>query len=370
MFNLCLLAFIFALTSAQNVDPRCKVTKFSQVASAVGNCTDIVLNNLVVPAGETLELYLKRGATVTFEGITLFEHTPWSGPLIRVKGQAITVQGAPGSLLNGQGELYWDHIGDFGPKKPQFMKIEASEDSVFRNLNVLNCPHHCIYIGISDRVTLTGWIIDNSYGDHNNFTGHNTDGFDVSGATNLIIENSQVINQDDCVAIRHGANILVRNMYCSGGHGISISVGFSYFNYTENTLYNVTVQDSVIVRSANGIHLKTHSDAYKGEMKNITYKNIYLSGLQNYAINVQQDYVNGSATGIPSNNIPIHDFNLMNIVGTFDEEADGTLPVYINCGKGSCDGWNWSGVELTGATNSSFCNNYEPKGYPCLSPSE
>lgn len=73
---------------------------------------------------------------------------------------------ALGSLLNGQGQLYWDHTGDKGLKKPQFMKIEVSEDSVFRNLNILNCPHHCIYIGTSDRLTITGWVIDNSYGDH------------------------------------------------------------------------------------------------------------------------------------------------------------------------------------------------------------
>ncbi|CAG9853766.1 unnamed protein product [Phyllotreta striolata] len=362
-----LTAVLLALVAqGSSESTKCTVTEFSQVENVVKNCKDIVVSNLVVPGGETLELYLNSGTTLTFEGITVFDHKEWSGPLIRVRGNNITIQGAPGSLLNGQGELYWDHMGDKGPKKPQFMKIEAFDGSVFKDIKIINCPHHCIYIGKSDQLTITGWIIDNSYGDHDNFTGHNTDGFDVSAATNLVIEKSTVINQDDCIALRHGANILVRNMFCSGGHGISLSTGFNYTLFEENTLYNVTVEDSVIVRSDNGIHVKTHADSFKGEIKNVTYSNIFLSGIHNYGINVQQDYVNGSATGIPNNNIPIIDLNLINIHGNVLDVYNNSMPVYINCGKEACVNWTWSGVNVSGGREKSKCNNYEPNGYKCL----
>jgi len=336
----------------------------------VKSCTDIVISDLTVPPGVTLDLNLTRGSTVTFTGQTLFEFVNWSGPLIRVKGQAVTVQGAEGSLLNGQGELYWDHIGDKGPKKPQFIKIEVSEGSVFRDIHILNCPHHCIFIGSSDNITITRWIIDNSYGDHDNFTGHNTDGFDVMNTRNLIIENSTVINQDDCIAVRSGANVLIQNMYCAGGHGISISVGFSYNDTSLNTLENMLVRDSVVVRSANGIHVKTHADAADGWMRNITYENIQLSGIQNYGINVQQDYVNGSASGIAKDNIPISNLSLINITGNIvDTESKDSMQVYIKCAEEGCKDWEWSGINLQGGAKSSICT-YEPEGFTCSAASQ
>lgn len=37
--------------------------------------------------------------------------------------------------------------------------------------------------------------------------GKNTDGFDVRNSTNIVIRNSVVFNQDDCVAINSGFNV-------------------------------------------------------------------------------------------------------------------------------------------------------------------
>ena len=51
--------------------------------------------------------------------------------------------------------------------------------------------------------------------------GHNTDGFDCS-TTDLTIEDSVIMNQDDCLAINKGSNIVFQGNTCSGGHGISI----------------------------------------------------------------------------------------------------------------------------------------------------
>ena len=44
----------------------------------------------------------------------------------------------------------------------------------------------------------------------------NSDGFDVSTCTNVVIRDSRVINQDDCVAVTSGSNVLVSGMYCDG----------------------------------------------------------------------------------------------------------------------------------------------------------
>lgn len=50
----------------------------------------------------------------------------------------------------------------------------------------------------------------------------NTDGFSAGG-TNLLFENNNIVNGDDCLTVGNGANgIHFRNTYCEGGHGLSI----------------------------------------------------------------------------------------------------------------------------------------------------
>ena len=47
-------------------------------------------------------------------------------------------------------------------------------------------------------------------------------GFDAEG-TNLLYENNVVYNGDDCLAVGSPANnIVFRNSYCNGGHGLSV----------------------------------------------------------------------------------------------------------------------------------------------------
>lgn len=38
--------------------------------------------------------------------------------------------------------------------------------------------------------------------------------------------------------------------------------------------------------------------------------------------------------------------------------------VYILCGAGGCNNWNWNGINLSGATKSNSCN-FSPNGFKC-----
>lgn len=87
-----------------------------------------------------------------------------------------------------------------------------------------------------------------------------------------------VKNQDDCVAINQGSNFLIEGLYCSGGHGLSLSVGQSGKNGNPNTVQNVTFNNCTVENSLNGIHVKTHKNAGTGSISDVTYKDIKLSG--------------------------------------------------------------------------------------------
>nr|ADU33280.2 endopolygalacturonase [Chrysomela tremula] len=366
MLSLRLIALLSAASIAVQatpvVDSSCAITNFDQVASVVDKCTDIVISNLEVPAGETLDLEFKKtGVKVTFEGRTTFGYKEWKGPLLRIKGKAITVVGAEGSVLDGQGQLYWDGKGGNGGKdKPKFFKIKATEGSHFKNINLLNCPVQCTSIDHSGPLTLSGWNIDVSAGDKNNL-GHNTDGFDINTTDGLVIEDAIVKNQDDCIAVNQGTNFVFSNLECYGGHGLSLSVGTSH-DILKNTVRNVTFTNSVVAKSRNGIHIKTHTNSGQGIIEDITYSNIRMTDIWKYAVNIEQDYKQGKPTGHPTDNIPIKGLTLKQVSGTLT--GDESVPVYIICADGACSNFNWSGVSFTGAAHKSNCTMI-PTGFSC-----
>ncbi|CAH1100341.1 unnamed protein product [Psylliodes chrysocephalus] len=340
----------------------CTITSYSQVSTVVKSCTNIIINGLAVPAGKTLQLDLKSGTTLTFQGTTSFGYgTKWEGPLIFITGNRINVIGAPGSKLDGQGPHYWDGKGGANPGKPKFFRIKATGGSTFSNIHLLNCPIQCVSIQNSNQLTLSGWNIDVSAGDRNKL-GHNTDGFDTSNSDTVTVRNSVIKNQDDCVAVNSGKNLHFSNLQCFGGHGLSLSIGMSKTDPSKNQVSNITFSDCTVTNSRNGIHVKTHSDAARGSVNDITYSNIKLSGITYYGINVQQDYANGGSTGHASNNIPIKGLKMNRITGTMTGSKSSAI--YVLCGSGACYNFNWSGVSISGASKGSYCN-YKPPGVQC-----
>ncbi|XP_076272267.1 polygalacturonase-like [Rhynchophorus ferrugineus] len=360
VLQLVLVVGIALAVRASPLNASCSVSSYDDVASAVSSCTSITLGSFTVPAGKALSMSLKSGTTVTVTGTIKFAYSEWKGPLVEISGSKITFKNS-GGTFDGQGANYWDGKGDSGVTKPKFFRIKTSGGSTFTDIKLKNCPHQCVSINSASDTTLNGWTIDVSAGDSGG--GKNTDGFDLSSSSGITIENSVVKNQDDCVAINQGYNYVFKNLTCSGGHGLSLSVGQSSSSGSENTVSNVTFSDCTVKNSRNGIHVKTHSDAGTGSVTDVTYKNIKLSGITNYGINVQQDYENGSSSGNPKGNIPIKNLKLSSVTGSMSG-GSSSMPVYILCGSGGCSSWTWSGVSITGGKKSNSCN-FSPSGFTC-----
>ncbi|KAJ5920135.1 hypothetical protein N7516_010993 [Penicillium verrucosum] len=321
------------------------------------SCSTITLNNVEVPAGTTLDLTgLKTGTTVVFEGITTFGYKEWKGPLVSVSGTSITVKGAAGAQLNGDGARWWDSKGGNGGKtKPKFFNAHSLKNSKIENIFVKNSPSQVFSINTVTELTVSGVTIDNADGDTQG--GHNTDAFDVGSSDGVYITGPTVHNQDDCLAVNSGSNIHFTGAQCTGGHGISIgSVG----GRSENTVDGVTIENCTIKDSDNGVRIKTVSGA-TGAVKGVTYKDITLSGIAKYGLIIEQDYENGSPTGKPTNGVPITDLTIDNVHGTV---ASGGTNTYILCGSGACSDWTWSGVDITGGKTSEKCKSI-PSGASC-----
>ncbi|KAI7306863.1 Endopolygalacturonase [Hortaea werneckii] len=343
------------MVSKVQADPGCTFTEADAAASGKADCKNIVLKDIAVPAGTTLDMTdLNDGTTVTFEGTTTFGYEEWKGPLISFSGTDITVQGADGHLIDMGGDQWWDGKGsNGGVTKPKGFYAHSLTESVITGLNIKNTPIQCFSINGAENLHVVDITIDNSEAKGEiEDGGHNTDAFDVGSSTGVYISGANVKNQDDCLAINSGTDISFTGATCSGGHGISIgSVG----GRDDNTVENVFISDCTIADSDNGVRIKTVYDA-TGSVKNVTYSSITLSGINKYGIVIEQDYENGSPTGTPTDGVPITDLTLSDITGSVGDDA---APYYILCA--ACPDWTVSGVDVTGGTAFDECEG-EPSG--------
>lgn len=368
-------AALVAAAPAADLETRgsCTFTSTSALKSGKASCSTITLQNIAVPAGETLDLTgLKTGTTVSltlelsechqlmccqkvvFDGTTTFGYKEWEGPLISASGTSITIKQNPGAKIDCDGARWWDGKGgNGGKKKPKFFSAHKLNKSNITGLKVYNTPVHGFSIQ-SDHLTIKDVLLDNSAGTK---LGHNTDAFDVGSSTYITIDGATVYNQDDCLAVNSGEHITFTNGYCNGGHGLSIgSVG----GRSNNVVNDVTISNSQVINSQNGARIKTVYGA-TGSVTGVKFQDISLKGITKYGIVVQQDYENGKPTGKPTNGVKVFDITFEKVTGTVTSSA---TDIYILCGSGSCTNWTWSGNSVTGGKKSSSCKNV-PAGASC-----
>ncbi|KAL8369901.1 hypothetical protein RB595_000316 [Gaeumannomyces hyphopodioides] len=355
MLSQTLLAFLVASAPLAEAAPRASqrphardtACVFTDAAAAIKgktSCTTIILRDITVPAGQTLNMTgLKDGTHVTFAGTTTFGHTLWAGPLVAFTGNNLLIDGAAGHVIDCNGSAWWDGVGAANAGKPKFFSAHNLVNSNIRGLNVKNTPIQAFSINSVTNLGLYDITIDNSAGDGAG-GGHNTDGFDVGSSNGVTISGANVRNQDDCLAVNSGRNIIFTGGTCRGGHGLSIgSVG----GRSDNTVANVTISNSVVADSANGVRVKTVVDA-TGSVSGVTYSNISLSGISKYGIVIEQDYKNGGPNGHPTAGVPITGLTINGVTGTMKSSAG--VPVYIMCADGGCSNWAWSGVSISVGT--------------------
>ncbi|KIM45450.1 glycoside hydrolase family 28 protein [Hebeloma cylindrosporum] len=282
------------------------INSLSDVSNAV-KCTNVVLNGFTVPAGKGLVLPLLDGTTVNMKGDIAFGNRSWAGPLFTVSGNSITFNGN-GHKFDGGGPFYWDGLGTAGSIKPApMMKIQMS--GVYTGVTVVNSPARVYSVSNPAPLVMKNLVIDNSQGDVPNSkskgkaAGHNTDGFDCS-TKDLIIQDSTVHNQDDCLAINRGSNIIFRRNNCTNGHGISIGSIDSGV-----TVSGIVIADNTIINNDQALRIKTKVNAVGSTVTNITYSGNIATGIRNYGVIIDQSYPSTLKT--PGNGVAISGINFV-----------------------------------------------------------
>ncbi|XP_044510146.1 polygalacturonase-like [Mangifera indica] len=123
----------------------------------------------------------------------------------------------------------------------------------------------------------------------------NTDGIHIGSSTGIKIYDSLIGTGDDCVSLSpESENILVSNVVCGPGHGISVGNA----------------------GTDNGVRIKTWPDSYEGVLSNFTFEDIVMNNVQNPIVIGQEYYpYNACNKKVPSK-VKISSVKYNNIRGT------------------------------------------------------
>ncbi|XP_018321596.1 polygalacturonase-like [Agrilus planipennis] len=350
-FHVChLFLLLSTLYVSAFADSSCTLTgnSIDNLENIKSSCKNIIVDDLLVPAGLTLDFTGISDVNIEFRGNTSFEFKIWKGPLILISGNNVNVSGAEDSVIDGNGPKWWDTLGDKGITKPRLFKLRYLTNANVTNLSFLNSPRHCFAIHNCTNITINNVVINDKSGDTQG--GKNTDGFNVKGSENVYITNVHVFNQDDCLAVRSGNNIHFSNGHCYKGHGLSIgSIG----NRTNNVVQNVYISNSQLVESDIGVRIKTVWNC-TGLVTGIHYDNITLIGIKKYGIIFHGNYGKLPSPNAPlTDGIPIKDITLNNIQGTV---VTAGTNIYVNIAEGVGSDWDWRNVNITGGEKKRSCH--------------
>ncbi|XP_013624098.1 PREDICTED: polygalacturonase At1g48100 [Brassica oleracea var. oleracea] len=246
----------------------------------------------------------------------------------RIKGMALIGNG----VIDGRGQKWWDlpckphrnvnkTTALTGPcESPAALRFFMSSNLSMQGVTIKNSPQfHMTFDGCHE-------VHINSLRITSPPSSPNTDGIHIENSNSVEIHNSVISNGDDCVSIGSGSyNIDILNLTCGpGGHGISIG---SLGNQNSRAcVSNITVRDSFIKFSDNGVRIKTWQGG-SGSVSGVTFDNIQMDNVRNPII-VDQYYCTSKNCPNKTNAVFVNDVVYQSIKGTYDRRSP---PMHFGC---------------------------------------
>ncbi|KAJ7558227.1 hypothetical protein O6H91_04G029400 [Diphasiastrum complanatum] len=158
-------------------------------------------------------------------------------------------------------------------------------------------------------------------------TSPNTDGINIRGSSDVLINDCTIRTGDDCISIVTDTfHTMIRNLKCGPGHGISIgSLGKdgSFANVSD-----IVVDGATLNRSTNGVRIKTWQGG-QGAANNISFQNMQMIDVANPII-IDQYYCNSTRRcQNQTSAVEVSGINYKNITGT----SSTTIAVKFACSK-------------------------------------
>ncbi|CAI5969384.1 unnamed protein product, partial [Closterium sp. NIES-64] len=281
------------------VIPKGKVFKFGspmvwQGPCGAGNITIRLSGKLVFPL-----------SPLAFRGVPDFI-------LLLDRIQRLRIMGR--GSINGMGFVWWDLFNKKQLKwnqkiRPGMLFLHRCTDVQINGITLRNPPMQHLHLYRCSNVRISG-VKTRTPADS-----PNTDSIGIGMSTNVTVEHCTLHAGDDNVAITGGSsNILLRNLVCTAGHGISLGSGGSMACVSD-----IRVQNVQLAALSNGLRIKTYQGG-QGAVWNIHYENVTMQDVTN-AIIIDQNYCDRNnvgpegCTSSSGNAIAIFNVSYRNVTG-------------------------------------------------------
>ncbi|KZV86154.1 pectin lyase-like protein [Exidia glandulosa HHB12029] len=350
--------FLFLALATVSARPSCtlRASGGDDAPALVTALRSRTCSTVTVPRSQTLLIKsamdttsLKRGVHLRLEGTIKFNNDLdyWGGHAFpfdfqnsstfwMLGGRDILLDG--GGTIDGSGQAWWDAF----PKnaslvRPIPLTLFGADSVAVTGIKFINSPFWFNLVHTSKNVLFSDISLHTQ---STSSTGpKNTDGWDLYRSSNVVIQNSNIVNNDDCVSFKPNVtNILVRNLTCSGSHGISVgSLGQypQFFDIAEN----IVVRDVSISNAQNGARIKVWAgpNVGSGRVNNVTYENVVVNNVDNPLI-FDQCYMTSAdlCAAVPSR-VDLTNIFIRNISGT-SSGSEKSVVADLNCSPGAiCD---------------------------------
>ncbi|KAF9449975.1 glycoside hydrolase family 28 protein [Macrolepiota fuliginosa MF-IS2] len=234
-------------------------------------------------------------------------------------GNNVTLRGTTDprwGWIDGHGQAWWD--GQILDNRPHGVNFGKITNGVIRDIKIWKpVAWNFATSGSTNLHAFNNQI--HALSDNNNSFPFNTYGFSAGG-TNMLFERNTIQNGDDCLTVGNGAkDIVFRDSYCEGGHGLSI--GSLGKGGQVADVQNVLIENVTMYNTLYGARFKSWTGG-NGLARNITWRNITFSDVP-FPIYVTQNYWDQNVGPKPNttspNNTHIQDFLFENFMGVIKD---------------------------------------------------
>ncbi|KAL3426800.1 murein transglycosylase [Phlyctema vagabunda] len=204
----------------------------------------------------------------------------------RFGGTDVNIFGGGTGTIDGLGNTWWTAwAANNSIARPILFGLDGLHGGTISGLKMKNPPNWFNLFANSTDI-ITSDMNLSAASANTSVSVKNSDGWDTYRSSNIVIQNSVIVNTDDCVSFKpNSTEILVQGLTCTGSHGISVG-SLGQYQGEKDIVENIYIYNISMTNASDAARIKvwpgvapgtTGSSAGGGTgyVRNVTYDKYY-----------------------------------------------------------------------------------------------